>query len=208
MTYEVFRYIFIIALILCAALFVTSVILFIVMNIPKIIQDLSGITAKKAIKEIREQNEKTGDKSYKVSQVNRERGKLTDKISQSGNIIRQSSTMKMGYSVETEKIGNSTAQVPFTGDETSVLSDPNVAGFVNETTVLSNLNDAASVSETTVLGSDADGSTVGITTVLSDLNINENTTVLENTAVNPGFVIEFEITYIHTNELIETEVSV
>ena len=84
MTYEVYRYIFIISAILCGIMLIVSVLLFILLKIPRIINDLSGRTAKKAIKNIREQNEASGEKFHKVSAFNESRRKLTDKISQSG----------------------------------------------------------------------------------------------------------------------------
>lgn len=46
-------------------------------NIPTVIGDLSGRTAKKSIAKMRVANEKTGIKSYKGSKINAERGKLT-----------------------------------------------------------------------------------------------------------------------------------
>ena len=45
-------------------------------KIPKVISDLSGATARKTIKNIREQNEASGDKAYKVSAFNEARGKV------------------------------------------------------------------------------------------------------------------------------------
>ncbi len=198
MSYEAFRYIFIIALVLCCVMFVVSVVLFIVLNIPKIINDLSGRTAKKAIQDIREQNEKTGHKSYQVSQVNRERGKLTDKISHSGRIVSKNPSSQLGYSVETAKIAANT-------EETSVIQSG------NETSVLSQDSAAASVqNETSVLVTDE-------TTCLPNTQeagfASRNTDVLSETApinglsveshISANFRIEFEITYIHTNEVID-----
>lgn len=168
MTYDTYRYIFIGAAILCGVMLIASILIFILMKIPKVISDLSGATAKKAIKEIREQNERTGDKSYQVSQVNRNRGKLTDKISPSGNIIQQSQN-QMGYGLQTTKIATQQLQP----EETSVLSS-------NETTVL-----MANADETTVLTANA---------------ANETTVLDAPTEV--AFVIEYDITYIHTQEII------
>lgn len=175
MTYDIYRYIYIGAAILCGVMLVASILIFILMKIPRIISDLSGATAKKAIKEIREQNERTGDKSYQVSQVNRNRGKLTDKISPSGNIIQQSQA-QMGYGLQTTKIATQQLSVE-NANETTVLA--------NETTVLT-----TSASETTVL-------TPNETTVLSEFGINE-----PDSSTQSVFAIEYEITYIHTQEII------
>jgi len=152
MTYEVYRYIFIGAAILCGIMAVTSVFLFFYLKIPKVIGDLTGSTARKAIEEIRQQNENSGHKTYKTSLVNQERGKLTDKISPSGNLY-PAGTDPLGGAMATEKIG--TQQLEYTSNDTELLSD---------------------------IGSEE-------TSVLSDVNT---------------FVVEYEITFIHTDEVIES----
>lgn len=167
MTYEIYRYIFIGAAILCGIMFIVSVLIFIFLKIPKVISDLTGATARKAIKNIREQNESSGDKGYKPSAVNRARGKLTDKISQSGNIIQRNQEQMRG--IDTTKI--STQELP-------------VANSANETTVLDNTD-------------------AGETTVLSGTPSVSETTVLNETASSSTFAIEYEITFIHTAEIIE-----
>lgn len=154
MTYEIYRYIFIGAAILSVIMLATTMVLFIVLKIPRVIGDLSGSTARKAIQNIRAQNERTGDKAYKVSPVNLERGKLTDKISPSGQVVpRYGSSIGMGMG--TEKI--STEFLMPVGEETTVLSEE----VVGETTVLEE----------------------------TDSNTSE-------------FEIEYEITFIHTDEMI------
>lgn len=152
MTYEVYRYIFIGAAILCGILAVTSVFLFFYLKIPKVIGDLTGSTARKAIEEIRQQNESSGHKTYKTSLVNQERGKLTDKISPSGNLY-PAGTDPLAGAMATEKIG--TQQLEYSSNDTELLSD---------------------------IGSEE-------TSVLSDVNT---------------FVVEYEITFIHTDEVIES----
>ena len=104
MSYEVYRYIFIGAAILCGAMLITSILLFILLKIPKVIGDLTGRTARKAIENIRNQNESSGDKTYRSSLVNQARGKLTDKISPSGRLMRNP-TDHLGGAMATEKIG-------------------------------------------------------------------------------------------------------
>ena len=161
MTYDTYRYIFIGAAILSAIAFVVAVVLFVVLKIPRVIGDLTGATARKAIRDIREQNEQSGEKVYKASAVNRERGRLTDKISPSGQIIPQHDrhTGMTGMMSGTEKIG------------TEVL----MADMANETSVL-------------------DENMAGETSVLS-----------ENVVTESVFVIEYEITMINTDEIIEME---
>lgn len=169
MSYEIYRYIFYGGAILAAVMLAVTVLLFFVYKIPTVIGDLTGANARKAIENIRNQNESSGDKLYKTSQVNRERGKLTDKISPSGSLMRDPSGVLGGGAMATEKI--STQELPQV-DETTVLES-------DETTVLSS-------NETTVLGSAG----AGETTVL----------VAEDTPA--VFQIEYEITFIHTDEVI------
>lgn len=160
MSYEIYRYIFYGGAILAGVMLVATVILFFVYKIPTVIGDLTGANARKAIENIRNQNESSGDKLYKTSQVNRERGKLTDKISPSGSLMKEPSGHFAG-AMATEKI--STQELP--PEETTVLD------VSNETTMLDN----AGAGETTVL---------------------------EAVDVPVTFQIEYEITFIHTNEVI------
>ncbi|MBR6051027.1 MAG: hypothetical protein IKP68_07470 [Clostridia bacterium] len=173
MTYDIYRYIFFGGAGLAGLCLIIAVILFLVLRIPSVIGDLTGSTARKAIENIRNQNESSGDKTYKSSAVNRERGKLTDKITPTGTLIKNPTDL-MGGAMATTKIGTqqlaAEAQQAY---ETSLLED----NGSNETTVLSS-------------------SGAG------------ETTVLEQTAVEQGadnsniFVIEYEITFIHTDEVI------
>lgn len=59
---------------------VASVFMFLKMNIPGIIGDLTGRTVAREIKAIRASNAISGDKRFKSSKVNIERGTLTDKV--------------------------------------------------------------------------------------------------------------------------------
>lgn len=173
MSYEMYRYIFLGALIACGVFFVIAVVLFFTLRIPKVISDLTGRTARKAIENIRLQNEQSGDKTYQSSAVNLERGKLTDKISQSGRLMPRDAT-PFGTGVITEKI--STMELEQPAGETDVLDQP-----IGETDVLTPI-----AGETDVLAP-----VTGETEVLAP-------------AEQPVqvFTIEYEITFIHTNEVI------
>lgn len=177
MSYEVYRYIFIGAAICCGIMFVVSVLLFIFLKVPKLISDLTGRTAKKAIKSIREQNEASGDKGYKVSAFNEARGKLTDKISPSGNVIQQHQMQMRG--IDTTKISTQELAYEEHSSETTVLN-------ANETSVLE-----TTAEETSVLSEPMAGETSVLTSEIAPV---------DNT-----FAIEYEITFIHTNEIIEME---
>lgn len=159
-----------------AVFFLVAVALFFLLEIPKVIGDLSGSTAKKAIENIRQQNEGTGDKAHKPSVENLKRGKVTDKISNSGRIIQAPSNSD-GYTVSTAKLKadetevleeaigatevlQNDAFIPSPGNETAILGvDDNApaADPGNETTILSAEDNAfaatqsAAGNETTVL---------------------------------------------------------
>ena len=90
MTYEMYRYVFLGGAIAAGVMLAVSILLFFLLKIPKVIGDLSGRTARRAIDDIRRQNEESGDKTYKSSAVNLQRGKVTDKITKSGRLLRRS----------------------------------------------------------------------------------------------------------------------
>ena len=62
---------------------VAAIIMFIKMNIPAIIGDLTGRTVAREIKAIRSTNALSGDKRFRSSPVNIERGMLTEKVNES-----------------------------------------------------------------------------------------------------------------------------
>lgn len=184
MTYEIYRYIFYGGAILAGVMLAITVILFFAYKIPTVIGDLTGANARKAIENIRNQNENSGDKVYKTSQVNRERGKITAKMTPSGNLARESSG-GLGGAMPTEKI--STQELPQV-NETTLLG-------ANETTVLgANETAVLGANETTVLGTNE-------TTVLGGGGAGE-TTLLSAETTPATFQIEYEITFIHTDEVI------
>ena len=193
LTYDQFVLIQNVALILAGIFFLIAIILFFALKIPAVIGDLSGATARKAIENIRNQNESTGDKGHSSSTVNMERGKLTDKISESGRIMHAPSD-KLGVGMKTEKI--STQRLDDDPNQTTVLYSGG-----NETTVLSDINMGAG--ETTVLNEHA-----GETTLLSDANwgetskLAEETTGIQAAPVMYIFEIERDITFIHSQEVI------
>lgn len=120
---------------------VLSVVLWIVFRIPSIIGDLSGRNAKKSIEQLRLQNLKTGNKAFRPSQTNLDRGKVTATMSD----INKSSTIKnfsgtiaetgllnenvekqVAYAIETITLDDEDATVPLYGEmETTPLYDMN-----------------------------------------------------------------------------------
>lgn len=181
MTYEIYRYIFIIGLVLSLLMAAVAIILFFVLKIPKVIGDLNGSNARKAIENIRNSNESTGEKTYKSSYVNSQRGKITDKISASGSLLRKH-TDQIGAAMATERIDSPNIIPP--AEETTVLT-----GVADETTVLTGVAD-----ETTVLSNDSYGVDVPYVQQFAD-----ETTVLSQPRMLS--VIQ-SIVYIHTDEVI------
>ncbi|MBQ9975822.1 MAG: hypothetical protein IJP16_04865 [Clostridia bacterium] len=178
MTYEIYRYIFLGSAVLCGIMVAVSIVLFFVLRIPSVIGDLTGLTAKKGIENIRNKNESTGEKVYKSSTVNRERGRITDKISPSGRIDR-AYTDSIGGAMSTEKL--STEQLSgdtdvLGGNETSVLTEELASG--------------------------------GETALLSELDATGNTEQLSQQATVGAsvFEIEYEIEYVHSDEIVSAEV--
>lgn len=172
--YDAYQLIFLGGLILSGLFLVTTVILFFVLKIPRVIGDLSGANARKAIEEIRSQNEQSGEKTYKPSAVNRERGKITDKMTRSGKLIKTPSAGIGGH--QTAKISTmelDTEMLP--AEETTVLSQP--------------------ASETTVLGAAAAGETMLLQPEPAYASAPQP-------VANTVFAVEMEITYIHSNEVI------
>ncbi len=172
MSYEIYRYIFIGGLIACCLFFVIAVILFFSLQIPKVVSDLTGRTAKKAIENIRSQNEQSGNKTYQSSSVNLKRGKLTDKISKSGRLMPRAAT-PFGTGVITEKIS------------TMELVQP-----AGETDVLNPAEDAA-----------AQNSSAGETDVLAPA-AGETELLAPTEQPVQAFALEYEITFLHTSEVI------
>lgn len=178
MTYETYRQIFQYAAIASGVMLAVSIVLFFWLRIPSVISDLTGRTARKAIDEIRKQNESTGDKVYRSSPVNRARGKLTDKITPSGNLISRGET-PFAPGAMTEKINTQILEEQNRSRETTILS--------GETDVLESGNETAVLTQTG-----------GATTVLCEEQYAPAETVEE--AKFEGFEIEFERTFISSEE--------
>lgn len=128
---ELLNILSLVAYIAAGVLFLVAVALFFLIDVPKLFGDLSGRTAKRAIEEIRQQNELDGNKGYRTSVVNSERGKLTDKISQSGRL--QIHTAGLPISVGTEKISAQNWE-QLSNETTLLVSNSSLDG--GETTLL------------------------------------------------------------------------
>ena len=185
MSYDTYRLIFIGAAIACGVMFLVSVTLFFVFKIPNIIGNLTGRNAKKAIEDIKRQNE-----SYAYSdKANALNGKKKISTARLDNI---GETTVLGYNGEDETtvLGNNGT------DETTVLG----YSGEDEITVLGNNGE----NKTTVLGNNGTDET----TVLGN-NGTDETIVLGYSGELPKqmmsdaeFIVTEEIRFIHTKEWI------
>ena len=175
MTYDIYRYIFIGAAIMCGIMLLVTLLLFIMLKIPSVIGDLSGRTAKKAIHDIRQQNMSANTDKIQES-------KLTDKITASGRLIKRSGRRDGTYTemISTEKL---IEENKLSNNETSVLST------ARETEVLSNNN------ETTVLTPDMNGNVTSELASVTEPLREDNTICYLN--------VELDITFVHTDEIIQ-----
>ncbi len=196
--------------------FIISVILFFLLDMVKVINDLTGHTAKKEIENIRSQNQRTGTKVYKSSKVNAERGKLTDKISSSGSIIKNDSS-SFGGSMGTEKIDGSNYQNTGYEDTTMLEQGTSVLNEnIEETSILDNgmqetsvLSYGDNINETSVLSNDVmappyayGGSEANETSLLSENGINETSVLNAADVFRINVSVDQEIRYIFTDEIV------
>lgn len=165
-----------VSLVLAVVFFVLAVFFWIKFRILEIIGDLTGRTAKKSIAKMRENNEKTGKKSFKTSEINIQRGKLTGKMKDS------------------EKLDKKDFKKFKDEPETELLAEGQVDNFIENTTEVLNYNvETGLLNEeyTEVLESNA-------TTVLNKNNVKVSK---ENSSSEKLRIIE-DIVLIHTNEMI------
>lgn len=145
MTYDSYMYVFYGGAGLALIFLLVSIILFIVLKIPSVIGNLSGATAKKAIENIRKQNE-MGSVHLSESDIShKERASVKDKKNQHEAVAVSRNHDSYSSKFSTTKIGT-TEQLSIEAKksyETSLLEN----GSMNETTVL----DKEEYGETTVL---------------------------------------------------------
>lgn len=113
---------------------------FVRFNIPQIIGELSGRTAKKSIAQMRDKNVKTGDKSHRPSPAAKEHGTLTDKIEKKETVNVNTATAEEGTELlnSTEKLSNDNQTELLAENETELSDDNATTVLSEETTVLTN----------------------------------------------------------------------
>lgn len=204
---------------------IATVIMFIRLNIPAIIGDLTGRTVAREIKAMRDTNASSGDKRFRPSAVNLERGTLTEKVAgktannmalahaskrldkTSGNLSEKGSKRKSGTVGLSDAVQGKSGRVG--SEPTDMLNSDSTATEVlrtESTEVLSdNATEVLSDNATEVLDPNA-------TEVLSDGTevLSNETTVLSPTeqlktdASKPiAFKIKHDEVVTHSDEVIE-----
>lgn len=202
MTYEIYNYIFIGAAIASGILLVVSVVLFFLLDIPKVIGDLTGSNARKGIESIRKQNEATGDKTYMSSSVNLRRGRLTDKISNSGRVVKPVSGA-FGVGAGTAKIsGPNPMQPSMPAAEGTMVLENNATMVLAEENATMVLDSAASEMQTALLSDPAVAAAPETTMLSQQMPAQAYAAPVQKPV---AFGVEIEITYIHTNVTIPQE---
>ena len=118
MSVELLQTLSLISFIVAGVALLVAIALFFLLDIRKVVGNLSGATARKAIRNIRLQNENAADNDYSAA---------TDRITRSGRIERQAAG-KAG-APQTEKFA--TTELAMSAQETTVLGPA-----ANETTIL------------------------------------------------------------------------
>lgn len=110
---------------IAAGVFATlGVALWFLFKIPTVMGDLSGRNAKKSIERMRKNNEKTGNKTYKSSGTNVERGKLTGTMKGAGKGDGP------GEDYETGLLNENGAKT-YEGEDTGLLMDEDATGILD-----------------------------------------------------------------------------
>ena len=165
MTIEFLQYISIGSYIAAAVLLAAAVVLFFVLNIPAVIGDLTGRTARKAIEDIRNRNETQTEKKDVHN-------KKDNKRQNSAYSFKTQKISTMQLASENQAAGNGETVVLDEGGATTVLNEGGATTVLNEGGATTVLNENGA---TTVL----DG--IGATTVLNEAGA---TTVLDAASIN------------------------
>lgn len=134
MSVEVLQIVTLILFVLSGAFFIIAVCLFFAFDVPGIIGNLSGITAKKAIEDIKARNEDGNRERVSYSRLMKD--KRTEKIAGSSRLNRQTGGFKYGKTTKKSSKNGKTASLGKKLGET-VRLDAVDAMPTRETTILS-----------------------------------------------------------------------
>lgn len=124
--------------VIAAVSLLVAIYAFIRFNIPQVIGELSGRTARKSIAQMRDKNNKTGNKAHRPSPSAIERGTLTDKIEGKSKTSKAEKNAEKNAAKKADP--NATVPLSNNSDATELLAD-------DETTVLSNAEAQSNVSQ-------------------------------------------------------------
>ena len=189
MSYEVYRYIFIGGLVLSIIMLAVTILIFFLFHIKDAIGDITGSSKRKAIENRNVKKDKTEQKKA-PAKIDYDQQTPSGKVA-----IETAATTKMSLEERYDHMdgGATTALDDTTGAETSVLNEQDA-----ETSVLSGTE-----AETSVLRSQTSATTV-ITPTEGETTVIEHggtAPVLNAPSAENDFVIEVDITYVHSNEV-------
>lgn len=110
-----------------AILLVVGIVLFVILRIPKTFSDYTGRSARKKIMKLRDNNEKTGNKSYRPSQVNKERGKITENIPSKPSKKKKEDMPGTGIIAENKAHSYEAEATGLLDESTAELNEPELA---------------------------------------------------------------------------------
>lgn len=189
---------------------IVAVFMFIKMNIPSVIGDLTGKTVAREIKAMREFNNSKGDRRFRPSKVNLERGTLTEKVDTSiddkkataeahaSKRLDRTETNENKKNSKSQKSNGTIGLNDFEMNPTDVLNEGSTP-----TEVLSdNSTEVLEPNATEVLSKNTNEPIDNSTTVLSDgTTVLESIETLENNK-SVAFKITKDHVITHTDEVI------
>lgn len=205
---QILSWISLISFILAGISLVVAIFIWFKFQIPSVINDLSGRTAKKSIQRLRESNEKSGKKVFKSSTTNIERGMLTDTMPDSEILKDESESKKASIGTKYQKtsLQNSKAlqrKEPVKQkeiEETSLLLENQTSNNQNlETEILKN--------ETLIKTEQVESFKTEETGLLIEENVEkplgvEKTAFLVHKRVGVELVMLEDVMFVHTDEVI------
>ena len=180
MSVEVLQVLTLVFFIISAALGLFAVFLFFALKIPKVLGDLSGVTARKAIEDIQKKSQ--SGNSQQLSYSKNIKGFMADKSNSSGKL-------RKGTGKLAKEAARSTGKLKMPSNITAKL----VAEDSNATVLLS----SQTINETTILGR----SNYSETTILGQSGGNETTLLAEN--AKPLFSVDVDISLCDSVETID-----
>lgn len=118
---QIYQTVSIVAFSLAGASLAFAIFCFFKFRIIKIMNDLSGRTARKSIAKRRAENEKSGDKSFRPSPKAKARGAKTDKIRKNGRSVNKKQAVSNMQVKNTDK-----SEISLETNETELLSEGTV----------------------------------------------------------------------------------